>query len=461
MERFDVAVIGAGAAGLYCAGIAGQRGLRVVLLDHAGRLAEKIRISGGGRCNFTNLNGADPARYQSGDPRFARTSLRAHPPARFIERVRAHRIGFHEKHLGQLFCDDASQRIIDLLRAECAAGSVQIRHPVRLAGIERTAGDGPAGFELQTDRGRLAVRHLVVASGGLSIPAIGASDFAWRLAERWGIATVAARPGLVPLTFTAQRWQPFADLAGVALPVGIAIDAPPAGASLGRPAFHDDLLFTHRGLSGPAILQISSYWLPGERLEIDLLPDPARVGGDAEADRGPHDPAERLIDVKSGRIAALDGPARAGDGRRRQLSTVLAGVLPKRLAQAWIGAARPDRLPGLAALGGLTGDERLAEVADARLRLLVRALRHWPVAPAGTEGYRKAEVTVGGVATSELDPASMQSRRVPGSYWIGEAVDVTGWLGGYNFQWAWSSAAAAAQAIPLPARLRIGTGRPG
>ncbi|MGE0800792.1 MAG: NAD(P)/FAD-dependent oxidoreductase [Lautropia sp.] len=412
MDRFDVAVIGAGAAGLYCAGLAGQRGLGVVVLDHAERIGEKIRISGGGRCNFTNRDGADHRRYLSGDPRFARAALRAHPPQRFIERVRAHRIPFHEKHRGQLFCDDSSQRIIDLLRAECGAGRVELRHPLRVVAVER--GAAPR-FVVVTDRGRIGATHLVVACGGLSVSALGASDFAWRLAAQWGIASVAPRPGLVPLTFTAQGWQPFAALAGLALPVRIAL--------AGIAAFDEDLLFSHRGLSGPAILQISSYWHPGDRPTIDL-------GAGVDLPR-------RLLDAKAGRHGG-------------QLAGVLAELLPKRLARTWLVAAEPGRQPGFEALAGLTGQERIAEIADARLRLLGRALQTWSVTPAATEGYRKAEVTVGGIATTELEPATLEARRVPGSYWIGEAVDVTGWLGGYNFQWAWSSAAAAAQAIALP-----------
>jgi predicted Rossmann fold flavoprotein len=435
VERFDLAVIGAGAAGLFCAGIAGQRGLKVVLLDHAARLGEKIRISGGGRCNFTNLNGADHQRYLSDDPRFARHALLAYPPQRFIDLVRSHRIGFHEKHLGQLFCDGSSQQIIDLLRAECSSGRVSLRHPVQIRKLERQAADAHR-FAILTDQGSIAARNLVVATGGLSIPAIGATEFAWVLAQEWGLRTAPARPGLVPLTFSAAQWRPFVELAGVSLPVGITV-AQPSTAVRQRPgartrnaaaarrretAFTEDLLFTHRGLSGPAILQISSYWRPGRRLAIDLLPA--------------LDMQQRLIGLKEG-TQSVEG----GEGHRQQLSTVLGGVLPRRLAQVWIEAARPE------GLDGVTGQERLAEVSHARLRALAQALNGWQVEPAGSEGYKKAEVTLGGIATGELDPRSLQALRIPGLFFIGEAVDVTGWLGGYNFQWAWSSAHVAAMAI--------------
>ena len=497
MERRDVIVVGAGAAGLYCAGQLGLRGLRVTVLDHARRIGEKIRISGGGRCNFTNLNGADPARYLSGDPRFVRHALKAHPPERFIARVREARIGFHEKHLGQLFCDDSSQRIIDMLLADCARGGVQIRHPVTVQEIARLdGGDNGPRFRVSTSDGVFLARHLVVATGGLSIPAIGASDRAWQLARQWDMATVAPRPGLVPLTVTSAAWQDFAALSGVALPVAVSVvpatagdggagtartDArlgeggtgqqadpgsqasatPPAKAGKGaqqkgrgkgkapRPVvFHEDLLFTHRGLSGPGILQISSYWQPGQPVWLNLLPDMP-------------DPGQWLVDLKAGRASAQalpGGASLSGQPHRQQLGTVLGAALPARLVRSWLasatrlsGALMPPGVSG--ALEGLAESSRLAEIGDARLRQLGQALSHWPVQPAGSEGYRKAEVTVGGVATEALDPRSLQAHAVPGSYWIGEAVDVTGWLGGYNFQWAWASAFAAAQAIAAEGRI--------
>lgn len=497
VERRDVIVVGAGAAGLYCAGQLGLRGLQVTVLDHARRIGEKIRISGGGRCNFTNLNGADPARYLSGDPRFVRHALKAYPPERFIARVREARIGFHEKHLGQLFCDDSSQRIIDMLLADCARGRVQIRHPVTVQEIARLDGvDNGPRFRVNTSDGVFLARHLVVATGGLSIPAIGASDRAWQLAREWGMATVAPRPGLVPLTVTSAAWQDFAALSGVALPVAVSVVPVMAGdsgdgiartdARLGEGAaeqqaaadpqasmahsagegkgaqqkgqgkrkaprpvvFHEDLLFTHRGLSGPGILQISSYWQPGQPVWLNLLPDMA-------------DPGQWLVDLKAGRASAQalpGGASLSGQPHRQQLGTVLGAVLPARLVRSWLasatrlsGALMPPGVSG--ALEGLAESNRLAEIGDARLRQLGQALSHWPVQPAGSEGYRKAEVTVGGVATEALDPRSMQAHAVPGSYWIGEAVDVTGWLGGYNFQWAWASAFAAAQAIAAEGRV--------
>lgn len=451
-NHLDVIVIGAGAAGLYCAGWLGQRGLRVLVLDHARRIGEKIRISGGGRCNFTNLHGGDPARYLSGDPRFVRHALKAHPPARFIDQLRQARIGFHEKHRGQLFCDESSQQIVDWLVARCRRTGVEIRHPVQVLAVRALEGQG---FEVGTSAGSFRGAQLVVATGGLSIPAIGASDQAWRLATQWGMATVPPRAGLVPFTLTSAAWQPFAALSGVALPVAVsvasgrtrhaaapAVDRVPghergqgeAKSGSARPVvFEEDLLFTHRGLSGPAALQISSYWQPGQGLVVDLVP--ALPGLD-----------QWLVDLKAGRPVVLPEGV-SGQPHRQQLGTVLSALLPGRLARVWLAAA-PAMLPAaFASLKGLDEGMRLAEIADSRLRLLGQALKKWPVHPAGTEGYRKAEVTVGGVATTELDSRTMAAHRVPGSYWIGEAVDVTGWLGGYNFQWAWASAWLAAEAI--------------
>ena len=414
-SRFDVAVIGAGAAGMFCAGVAGQLGLRVAVFDHAPRLAEKIRISGGGRCNFTNVDAGRPERYLSEDPRFARAALRAYPPAKFIELVRRHGIAYHEKHKGQLFCDDSSERIVAMLRDECERGGVAWFRPCRIAGVERLPdADGqapasarraaPARFALATEAGRIEARSLVVATGGLSIPKIGATDFGYRLARQFGLRVVEPRPALVPLTFDAQQWGSLSELAGVALPVMIR-----SPEFAGAPEFDEDLLFTHRGLSGPAVLQISTFWRPGEPLEIDLAHG---------ADLG----------------AAL---LAAKDSSRQQLSTVLAELLPRRLAQQWLAA--PER----AALAR----RKLAEIGNRDLLALAQDLRRWRVRPSGTEGWRKAEVTAGGVATGELDPRTLEARRVPGLHFVGEVVDVTGWLGGYNFQWAWSSGWAAAQAL--------------
>ena len=395
--RYDVAIIGAGAAGMMCAAVAGQRGRRVVLIEHAHRVGEKIRISGGGRCNFTNVH-AGPQHYLSREPQFARDVLRAYLPRDFMALVKRHRIGFHEKHKGQLFCDDSSQRIIDMLRAECAQGRVQWMQPCGVRHVEPTG----AGFRLGTDHGVLLARRVVVATGGLPVPKIGASDYGLRLARQFGLQVVPPQPALVPLTFATEHWQPFAGLAGVAGEVKV---------SCGAQSFDEDLLFTHRGLSGPAILQISSFWTPGDSLRIDLAPG--------------HDLGRLLRQAKT--------------QSRQSLLNVLAQWLPRRLAQVWVEAQ------------GLPGDRRLAEVADAKLTALGATLAAWSVRPSGTEGWRKAEVMRGGVDTAELHPLTLEARRVPGLHFIGEVVDVTGWLGGYNFQWAWASAWACAQGIATAA----------
>ena len=394
---FDAIVIGAGAAGLFCAGQAGQRGLRVLLIDHADKVAEKIRISGGGRCNFTNRD-AGPANFLSANPHFCRSALARYTPSDFTNLVRRHGIGFHEKHQGQLFCDDSSEQIIRMLLAECEAGAVQHWQPCAVSAVRAING----GFELDTGRGTVRGAQLVVATGGLSIPKIGATDFGHRLARQFGHKVVEPRPALVPLTFSAADWAPFLPLAGASLPVHIATGT---GRSAGR--FTEDLLFTHRGLSGPAVLQISSYWRPGQALQLDLLPG-QNVG-------------EVLITAKL--------------TRRRQLGNALAEWLPQRLADAWLARI------------GLDAGKPLPDMRDADLQRLAQSLQHWAITPDGTEGYRKAEVTAGGVDTRELDSRTMGSQRQSGLYFIGEVVDVTGWLGGYNFQWAWASAAACAGAL--------------
>ncbi|WP_206956292.1 NAD(P)/FAD-dependent oxidoreductase [Trinickia acidisoli] len=398
MESFDIAVIGAGAAGMMCAAVAGQGGARVVLVDHAPRLAEKIRISGGGRCNFTNLQ-AGPANYLSANPHFCRSALARYTPRDFLALLKAHRIAWHEKHRGQLFCDHSSESIIDLLKAECDTGRVAWRRPVAVQGVRRDEG---ASFVLDTNAGEIAVRSLVIATGGLSIPKIGATDFAYRIAKQFGHKLVDMRPALVPLTFTSDAWAPFSALAGVSLEVEVA-----AGRKGGQGSFVEDLLFTHRGLSGPGILQISSYWQSAEPIVIDLLP-----GRDAAAE---------LLEAKS-------------SGTKRQIGNLLAQWLPARLAHAWLEAR------------GVSIEARLADLPDKALRGLGEAFSRWTLTPSGTEGYRKAEVTKGGVDTRELSSTTMMSARMPGLYFIGEAVDVTGWLGGYNFQWAWASGVAAGQA---------------
>ena len=395
--RYDAIVLGAGAAGLFCAGRAGQRGLKVLLIDHAQRVAEKIRISGGGRCNFTNRD-TTPAQFLSANPDFCRSALARYSPADFIALVQRHGIAFHEKHRGQLFCDGPSQQVIALLLAECAAGQVQHWQPCAVGAVRSSA----TGFVLDTDRGPVTATQLVVATGGLSIPKIGASDFGYRLARQWGHKIVEPRPALVPLTFDAAPWAAFAPLAGVSLEVAVA-----TGSGRQRGQFREDLLFTHRGLSGPAVLQISSFWRPGQALSLDLLP-----GQDAAA-----------------------GLREAKQQSRRQLGNALAGWLPQRLADTWLAAS------------GLPAARALPDLRDKDLQGLADSLQHWQITPTGTEGYRKAEVTAGGVDTHELDSRSMASKRQPGLHFIGEVVDVTGWLGGYNFQWAWASAAACADAL--------------
>jgi predicted Rossmann fold flavoprotein len=379
--------------------VAGQRGVRVLLLDHAETVAEKIRISGGGRCNFTNRD-AGPANFLSGNPNFCRSALARYTAADFIALVQRHRIPFHEKHKGQLFCDDSSQQVIDLLLRECEAGGVTRWQPCKVQDLRH----GAAGFELDTDRGTVRAAQLVVATGGLSIPKIGATDWGYRVARQFAHRVVEPRPALVPLTFDPQAWSPFAALAGLSLEVGIENDAPKPA----RGRFVEDLLFTHRGLSGPAVLQISSYWREGQALQIDLAPG--------------RDLTPVLRDAKA--------------VSRRQLGNELAQHVPQRLADAWLAQA-----------GAVSAQLPMPQVKDRDLQALATALARWRVTPTGSEGWRKAEVTAGGVDTLELSSQSMESRRVPGLHFIGEVVDVTGWLGGYNFQWAWSSAVACAKAL--------------
>ena len=402
MKRVDVAVIGAGAAGLFCAAQAGQRGARVLLIDHAAKVAEKIRISGGGRCNFTNRD-ATPAQFHSRNPHFCRSALARYTAQDFIALVQRHRIPFHEKHRGQLFCDDSSQDIIDLLLRECDDGRVERWQPCAVAGVRaRDASEGDARYELDTARGPVLARSVVVATGGLPVPAIGATDFGLRVGKQFGHALIDPRPALVPLVFDPAAWAPFVGLAGVSLEVEIA-----SGSGKQRGQFVEDLLFTHRGLSGPAVLQASSFWHPGETLQIAFAP-----GTDWP-----------------------DTLARAKAASRRQLGNELATHLPQRLAQAWL------------ARGGLPEDKPMPELGDKALRQLAESLSSWRIAPTGTEGWKKAEVMAGGVDTREVDSKTMESRRSPGLHFIGEVLDVTGWLGGYNFQWAWASAHACAEAL--------------
>lgn len=401
-RRYDVVVIGAGAAGMMCAAVASQRGKRVLLVDHAAKLAEKIRISGGGRCNFTNIN-AGWQNFVSENPHFCRSALSRYTAQDFLTLVKKHRIAHHEKHRGQLFCDDSSEQIIRMLKAECDAGGVEWRMPCKVSGVEKLE-DG--GFIVGTDGGDIGAANVVVATGGLSIPKIGATDLGYRIAKKFGLNLVEPRPGLVPLTFDGPSWQPFVPLAGIALEVEVETGSRKGkGARYGH--FREDLLFTHRGLSGPAILQISSYWQPGTPIVLNLLPE--------------LDVAEELIAAKT--------------SVKKQLGNILSQWLPARLAE------------GLLIANGFAPDARLPDMADAKLRKLGDAINRWAIVPTGSEGYRKAEVTLGGVDTRELSQQTMMANKVPGLYFVGETVDVTGWLGGYNFQWAWASGYVAGSSI--------------
>ena len=397
MQVFDAAIIGAGAAGLFCAGIAGQRGRRVLLLDHAEKVAEKIRISGGGRCNFTNRD-VGPGQFLSENPAFCRSALARYVPADFIALLQRHGIAFHEKHRGQLFCDGSAEQIIAMLLSECALGGVTHWQP---CAVPEIALRPQGGWVLQTARGPVAADRVVVATGGLSIPKIGATDWGLRLARQFGHRIVDPRPALVPLTFDAAGWTPFVDLAGLSLEVEIE-----AGAGAGRGRFTEDLLFTHRGLSGPAVLQASTYWRQGQPLLIQL------------ADR-----------------ALADTLRQAKALSKRHLGNELAVHLPDRLARAWL-----QRLE-------LPAERPLPEVRDRDIDRLADSLMNWSPLPDGSEGWRKAEVMAGGVDTRSLDSRTLESRTQAGLHFIGEVVDVTGWLGGYNFQWAWASAHACAQAL--------------
>jgi predicted Rossmann fold flavoprotein len=394
-ERFDAIGIGAGAAGLMCAIAAGQRGLRVLVLDHANKVGKKILMSGGGRCNFTNT-GATPANYLSANPHFCKSALARYTPAHFIELVERHRIAFHEKELGQLFCDESSKLVVKMLLDECAAAGVEVRTH---CGIENVAHGDSGEFRLRTSQGGFSALALVVASGGLSIPSMGASGFGYALAKQFGHEVLPTRAGLVPLTLTGKHAERLHDLAGVSLPVE---------ARCNDASFRNFMLVTHRGISGPSILQISNYWQPGDDLRLDLLPG--------------HDIETLLREWQR-------------DRRDAELKTLLGEVMPKRFAQRlcehWI-ANKP-----------------LRQYNAPELRAIAELLSSWPLVASGTEGYRTAEVTLGGVDTDGLSSSTMMSRHVPGLYFIGEVVDVTGWLGGYNFQWAWASGHAAGQSLLL------------
>jgi predicted Rossmann fold flavoprotein len=387
---FDVIVIGAGAAGMMCAARAGQRGRRVLLVEHYRKLGEKIRISGGGRCNFTNLH-CRAENFLSRNPHFCRSALARFTPQHFIALVERYGIRYHEKTLGQRFCDESSQQIIDMLKAECDIGNVEWRMPCSVQAVAKP----DDRFRVATSAGEFESSTLVIATGGLAVSKIGATPFAYRVADQFGLEVVPPKPALVPLSFEPETLARFGDLSGISLDAEVSCNG-------GR--FREQLLITHRGLSGPAILQISSYWNGGDFISIDLLPD---------------------RDALAWLVSRRDSRAR--------LDALLAEVLPKRFAQQWCaaqGLARP--------VNRLSGKE---------IHAAAEALRAWRVRPSGTLGYDKAEVTLGGVATEGLSSKTLEAKAVPGLYFIGEAVDVTGHLGGFNFQWAWASGVAAGMAV--------------
>ncbi len=391
-RRFDAIIVGGGAAGLMCALTAGQRGKQVMLIEHANRVGKKILMSGGGRCNFTNV-GTTPDNFLSDNPHFCKSALARYTPGDFVALVERHGIAYHEKELGQLFCDQSSRQIVAMLLDECAAAGVRIETS---CSVEQIRHDDN-GFRVRTTLGHVDAPALVVATGGLSIPRMGATGFGYDIARQFGHRVLPTRAGLVPLTLSGKHQDRLADLSGVALPVS---------ARCNGQAFSNAMLVTHRGISGPAILQISSYWQPGDDLRLDLLP-----GADALA---------LLEQAQAARPAA-------------ELKTVLTEHLPKRFAQRLCEAWLPNR--------------PMRQLGPRQLQATADLLQDWPLVASGTEGYRTAEVTLGGVDTAQLSSSTMQSRLVPGLYFIGEVVDVTGWLGGYNFQWAWACGHAAGEAL--------------
>lgn len=384
-------VLGAGAAGLFCAAVAGQRGRRALVLEHNAEPGRKILISGGGRCNFTHLE-AGPSHFLSGNPHFAKSALARFTPRDFLALVEKHGIGYREKTAGQLFCDGPARQIVSLLLVECRQAGVRVLTSCQVDGIGKDD-----LFRIDTSQGRFRSRALVVATGGLSIPSLGASDLGYRLAQQFGLALTTPRPALVPFLLAAAERAALGPLAGVAFEAEV---------SCGPARFRDQALLTHRGLSGPAILQASSYWQPGSPVTLDLLPG--------------LDIARRLHDERR-------------RGSRTEVRTILAESLPRRLAEWWCGQQALSK--------------PASQLADREIRRLAEGLHAWRMVPEDTEGFAKAEVTAGGVATAELSSQTMEARKVPGLYFIGEVVDVTGWLGGYNFQWAWASAHAAGQAV--------------
>nr|CAD6424886.1 NAD(P)/FAD-dependent oxidoreductase [Rhizobium sp. Q54] len=386
VRKFDAVILGAGAAGMMCAIRAGQRGKRVLVLDHAKAPGEKIRISGGGRCNFTNIH-ATASQYLSANPHFAKSALARYTPNDFVRLVERHGIHWHEKTLGQLFCDNSARDIVNLLLAEMRDAAVQLELQQEIRSVEK----GPDGYRIATSDGLVDASALVVATGGKSIPKMGATGLAYRIAEQFGLNVLETRPGLVPLTLDEQLLERLSPLSGISVPAEV---------RHGGTAFREALLFTHRGLSGPAILQISSYWREGDEILLRIAPD-----------------RNLFEELKS---------ARKINGRQAP-QTVLAEILPRRLAQHVLEKA------------GLAATVQMAECPDRVLEAIASAAQSWRMKPAGSEGYRTAEVTLGGVDTKDLDSRTMAAKAVPGLYFIGECVDVTGWLGGYNFQWAWAS----------------------
>jgi len=391
-HSFDVIVIGAGAAGLMCAIEAGKRGRRVWLIDHSTKIAEKIRISGGGRCNFTNLH-TQPQCYLSQNPHFCKSALRRYTPQDFIALVHRHGIAFHEKKLGQLFCDDSAKQIIAMLLAEAREAGVKLANPVQVHAIETIAG----GYQLNTSQGEQTCASLVIATGGLSIPKIGATPFGYQVAKQFGLNIIPPRPALVPLVFDGALRARCQALSGLSVEAEV---------RFGKQRFAEGLLFTHRGLSGPSILQISSYWEEGEPIVINLVP-----GTDVLA----------FLKMQKQSLPKM------------YINNALAEILPRRLAQS-ICDEHNDSGP-------------LANLSDTRLAELASAVNAWQIKPVGTEGYRTAEVTRGGVDTRELSSQTMEANKQPGLFFIGEVVDVTGHLGGFNFQWAWSSGYVAGQYV--------------
>ena len=414
-HQFDVVVIGAGAAGLFCAGVAGQAGLKVLVIDHSDKVAEKIRISGGGRANFTNKD-VSPANFLSENPHFCRSALSRFTPRDFIALMDKHGIAHHEKHKGQLFCDHSAQDLIDMLLKECEAGGVQRWQPcnvkdIALEDINNNYKNASSphinclsSYKIYSDLGIIYTPNIVVATGGLSIPKIGATDFGYRIAKQFNLRLVEPRPALVPLTFDGEAWLPYSGLAGLALPVVIETGTKKSKANE-KAAFSEDLLFTHKGLSGPAVLQISSFWRENSTIKLNLAPN---------------------TDV----LALLQ----QSKARSHKLVTnELANLVPSRLADAWTSTDAALQRP-------------MSDVPDKALAQLAQRLSNWELTPTGTEGYKKAEVTLGGVDTRDVSSQTMESKQ-PGLYFIGEVLDVTGWLGGYNFQWAWASAFACAQGL--------------